>query len=216
MDQPLRAAIYARVSTPTQKSSSVQISECLDLLSRRGWKRCFQLVDDGEKGRDPDRPGYRRILELASSRRIDVVVWNLDRLFRSLKEASSAQEALAEHDVSIVSITEPFDTTSTIGRFVFGFLANVAQFETDMIRERSQLGYARRVKEGKWTGAHVPYGFCRKPDGTLAIHEAEAAVVRRMVRQYHQLEGDDALAAWLRRCGILRRNRPWTTRQVRT
>ena len=124
-------------------------------------------------------------------------------------------EFFQDHNVAIVSCTEPFDTTTPIGRFVFGFLANVAQFETSLIKERAQLGYARRTLEGKWTGAHVPYAYQRDKDGRLSVVDAERDVVRLMHSTYGRVKGDQQLAAWLNDKGYSCRGEKWNTDRVR-
>lgn len=214
--ESIDAALYGRTSTQIQQSCDVQLALARKLADDRGWHTSFQLKDEAFKGHQFERPGYQRLLELVECERIQVVVvWKLDRLFRSLKEASSAQEMFTSHNVAIVSYTEPFDTTTSIGRFVFGFLANVAQFETDLIKERAQLGHERRVREGKWSGAHVPFGYKRDSKGRLAVKKSEAAVVLAMHSHYKRRKGDLELAKWLNAQGNLYRGKPWTSDRVR-
>lgn len=216
MTDALRAASYARTSTVDQKSCNAQQELCRELIDKRSWKQHFRLQDEGQKGASTDRPGYQHLLELVEDERIDVAVtWKLDRMFRSLKEASSAQELFQQHKVAIVSYTEPFDTTTPIGRFVFGFLANVAQFETALIKERAHLGYARRTMEGKWTGARVPFAYRRDEAGRLAVEDAEKEVVVLMHRTYGRVKGDMQLASWLNDKGYTHRGDKWNTDRVR-
>ena len=214
--ETIDAALYARTSTQIQQSCETQLQLTRKLADERGWRTAFRLKDEAWKGQNAERPGYQRLLELVEEERVQVVaVWKLDRLFRSLKEASAAQDLFQNHKVAIVSYTEPFDTTTSIGRFVFGFLANVAQFETDLIKERAQLGYERRVREGKWTGAHVPFGYARAADGKLEVCQDEAKVIRRMHGQYFRSRGDLQLARWLNARGMLYRGKPWNADRVR-
>lgn len=216
MTSALDAATYARTSTSLQQSCSTQQALCRQLIEQRGWRQRFKLQDEGEKGASPDRPGYNRLMEIVEERRVQVVVtWKLDRMFRSLKEASIAQDVFQQCKVALVSYTEPFDTTTSIGRFVFGFLVNVAAFETDLIRERSMLGYERRVREGKWTGARVPYAYQRDATGRLSVVDAEKEVVLLMHRNYARLKGDRQLAAYLNREGHTCRGAPWDADRVR-
>lgn len=210
------AASYARTSTEQQKSCSAQQALCRELMDKRGWRQRFRLQDEGEKGASPDRPAYRRLMELVEDRRVNVVVtWKLDRMFRSLKEASTAQETFQQCKVDLVSYTEPFDTTTSVGRFVFGFLVNVAAFETDLIKERALLGYERRTREGKWTGANVAYGYRTDEDGCLEIHPKESRILELMHANYARLKGDGRLAAWLNQAGHQWRGQPWTGERVR-
>lgn len=216
MTPNLNAATYARTSTEMQKSCGEQQQQCRKLIDDRGWKQRFRLQDEGHRGASPDRPAYKLLIELVEEQRIDVVVtWKLDRMFRSLKEASTAQELFQARKVALVSVTEPFDTTTSVGKFVFGFLVNVAAFETDLIRERAQLGYERRTREGRWTGPVAPYGYSIADDGRLAVNPDESTVVALMHRNYARFKGDAQLAAWLRAQGVMWRGKPFTIDHVR-
>jgi site-specific DNA recombinase len=210
------AASYARTSTEQQKSCSEQQEQCRKLIDNRGWRQRYRLQDEGHKGASPDRPAYKHLLELVEEQRVHVVVtWKLDRMFRSLKEASNAQELFQARKVALVSVTEPFDTTTSIGKFVFGFLVNVAAFETDLIKERALLGYERRTREGKWTGPNKPFGYRCDGLGRLEIDPLESPVVALMHERYARLAGDARLAAWLNREGHTCRGKPWTAERVR-
>lgn len=216
MPPSLDAATYARTSTEQQKSCGEQQQQCRRLIDERGWKQRFRLQDEAHKGASPDRPAYKHLIEIVEEQRVDVVVtWKLDRMFRSLKEASTAQELFQERKVALVSVTEPFDTTTSIGKFVFGFLVNVAAFETDLIKERALLGYERRTREGKWTGPNIAYGYRCDSSGRLEIEPMEAAVVQLMHTKYARLRGDGRLAAWLNAEGHTCRDKPWTGERVR-
>lgn len=212
----LDAATYARTSTALQKSCSEQQEQCRNLIDSRGWRQRFRLQDEAHKGASPDRPAYNHLMELVEEQRVDVVVtWKLDRMFRSLKEASTAQEVFQACKVALVSVTEPFDTTTSVGKFVFGFLVNVAAFETDLIRERAHLGYERRTREGRWTGPTPPFGYSIEADGRLNVNPVEAAIVTLMHRHYARVKADAQLAAWLRTKGIKWRGKPFSTDHVR-
>lgn len=216
LESGLDVAAYARTSTPQQKSCAAQLDLCRRLITERKWNLRFQLKDEGLKGSQDDRPAYTRLLELAEDGRIEaIVVWKLDRACRSLREASSLQERLAKWGVAIVSYTEPFDTTTSMGRYFLGALANVSQLETDIIRERAQLGHERRVLEGRWTGAHVPFGYARDESGKLRVAKREKPVVLLMHQKYARLKGDAPLAHWLNEHGYTYRDGEWTTDRVR-
>ncbi|MCA1812039.1 MAG: recombinase family protein, partial [Halobacteriales archaeon] len=138
---PQRVAIYARQSTPKQHSIDEQVLLCRQRAQERGWRVTHILKDDGLSGRDATRPAFQRLLDLAEQGLIDVVVaWKIDRLARSLAHAAAVEEILREHNVGIHSCTEPIDTTTPVGRFVFGNLANAAQLELDLIKERIRMG----------------------------------------------------------------------------
>ncbi len=216
MPPSLDAATYARTSTEQQKSCSEQQEQCRKVIDDRGWRQRYRLQDEGHKGASPDRPAYKHLMELVEEQRVGVVVtWKLDRMFRSLKEASTAQELFQERKIALVSVTEPFDTTTSIGKFVFGFLVNVAAFETELIKERALLGYERRTREGKWTGPNVAFGYRCDSAGRLEIEPTERPLVELIHDKYARLKGDGRLASWLNDQGKDCRGKPWTAERVR-
>jgi len=197
------AAVYGRTSNDLQKTCDSQIELCRDLIKQRGWVMRYQLKDEGERGWQSDRPAYQRLLDIVQEGHVDViVVWKLDRLFRSLREASTSEELLRDAGVSIVSVTEPFDTSTPIGRFMFGFLANMAAFETEVISDRVKLGRYRMAKEGRWPNNNPPYGY--RVDGKLALsrNEEQTALVRRVFRWYNQRVPTTEIARRLRARGL--------------
>lgn len=212
----IRAAVYARTSSAQQKTCKTQLELCTKLAHERGWKVTHKLSDDALKGRNPNRPGLRRLIELAEDQRIEaIIVWKLDRFFRSLKEASITQELLKDLGVNLVSVTEPFDTTTSLGRFLFGNLINFAQLETDLLRERAQLGHERRVQEGKWTGNIPPFGYAISKNGELKINPEEAKVIELLHSKYARMQGDRRVSDWLNSRGLTWRGQRWTTDKVR-
>lgn len=162
---PARAAIYARVSTEDQAERQT-IQSQLDFLR----KYCDlheidvagEYVDDGWSGALAleDRPEGRRLLDDAERGTFRVVlVYRLDRLGRSLKALLAAHERLERTSVAIRSATEPFDTTSPIGSFLFQLLGSLAQLERATITERTQLGRDRVARDGQYTGGPIPLGY---------------------------------------------------------
>lgn len=135
---------YARVSTDDQETH-LQI----DALKAAGCERIFQEKMSGARG---DRPELRRLLEQA--RKGDVVlVWKLDRLGRSVKQLIETVETLHNADIQLKSITENIiDTTSPAGKLIFGVFAVIAEFERDMLRQRTMAGLAAAKKRGRVGG----------------------------------------------------------------
>ena len=188
---PLRVALYARVSTEDQADRGTiqaQLTLLRNLAQAYGWHVVGEYVDDGISGTIPlgDRPDGRRLLEDARSGVFaSVVAYRLDRVGRSLRALLDAHDALETAGVTVRSATEPFDTSTAIGKFLFQLLASLAELEKSTITERMTMGRDRVAKDGKWTGGPLPYGLdldhesrlvpsARSVDG-LGLTEAEVA-----------------------------------------
>ncbi len=158
-------AIYARVSTEDQAERAT-INSQLDFLRRyvnlHDLPVASEYVDDGISGSVPlaDRPGGQRLLVDAEAGRFGVVlVYRIDRLGRSLRSLLDAHDALDGLSVAIKSATEPFDTSSPIGSFLFQLLASLAELEKSTIAERTSLGRNRVASNGHYNGGSVPFGY---------------------------------------------------------
>jgi DNA invertase Pin-like site-specific DNA recombinase len=150
----LRAALYARVSTDDDRQDPRnQLRPLEDFAGGKGWRVEFIEGDRASAGDLRNRSGWRRLLEAARLGQFDLlVVWSLDRAFRSSLEALRTLELLHHEGVGFISMTQPIDTTSPAGRLLFAVLAAVAEIEREMIRERTRAGMARARKEGKQIG----------------------------------------------------------------
>jgi len=203
---PDRIAVYARVSTEDQAERQT-IQGQLDFLRKycdlHGHQIAGEYLDDGISGTVPldERPEGRRLLDDAAAGRFGVVlVYRLDRLGRSLKALIGAHDALESAGVAIRSGTEPFDTSTPIGRFVFQLLGSIAELERESIKERTTMGRDRVARNGKYTGGRLPYGYDVDADGRLvpssrivpALETTEAEVVRELFRRV--AAGSSALA----------------------
>lgn len=148
-----RAAVYMRVSRPEQ-SIALQIDAAKQLIAQRGWKIAATFADEGISGTKAKRPELDRLLEGAHRGRFDVVVvWKGDRLFRSLQHMVATMNNFAAWGVDYVSITEgSFDTTTPIGKFLRNFFATLAEYERDLIAERSAAGVAAARLRGAKIG----------------------------------------------------------------
>lgn len=192
-----RVALYARVSTEDQAERQT-VQGQLDFL--REFCRLYNLViadayvDDGWSGAIAlgQRPDGRRLLADAKAHHCtEVLVYRLDRLGRSLKSLLDADAELEAAGVTIRSATEPFDTSSPIGRFVFQLLGSIAELERETITERTMLGRARAVREGKWTNGPIPWGYDLDAEKRLVPSErmvpsldiTEAELVRDLFRR---------------------------------
>lgn len=184
--------LYGRNSTDEQAEAGT-IQNQQDFLRHYAGLYGVNVVgefwDEGVSGTVPldQRPRGRMLLEAARSRRgAAVLCYRLDRLGRSLKALLEAHSELERAGVTIRSATEPFDTSSPIGRFVFQLLASLAELERSTIIERMTLGRDRVARAGRWLGGPVPLGYELGPNGQLAPSECpveglgmtEAALVR--------------------------------------
>lgn len=138
--------------------------------------------DEGFSGSLPveHRPDIQRLMEDARKSEFDVVlVWKLDRMFRSARLMLNMVEDLSKNKVGVKSATEPFDTTTIFGKGMVGFLAVMAEMERDTIRERTTGGRIRAAQSGKWVTGVPPYGYnLIKETGQLEINKEEAKWVK--------------------------------------
>ena len=141
----MRAAIYARVSTTDQKCE-MQLAELREYVSRRGWERAGEYVDTGWSGASVNRPEFNRLMRDAARRKFDVVLcWKLDRFGRSLVHCSNALQELKTHGVRFIATSQNIDTdeSNPAARFLLHVIMAAAEFERELIRERSMAGQKR-------------------------------------------------------------------------
>jgi site-specific DNA recombinase len=199
-NQPHRVAMYARVSSEDQAERG-SIDNQRDFL--RNFTQLYQMTvtdeycDDGVSGTLPlpERAAGRRLLDDAKAGVFQtVLVYRLDRLGRSLKALLDAHTVLEQAGVTIRSATEPFDTSTSMGIFVFQLLASLAQLETSTIKERMSLGRDRKVRNGRWTGGPIPIGYDLDAEGKLtpsariiaSLNCTEADLVREIFQRIAQ------------------------------
>lgn len=186
--EQLRAAVYARTSSKNQEygySLDAQVRRSVDRCESLGWDVCFIYRDGAESGADTDRPMFKKMLSAAEKRAFDVIVfWKLDRFSRSLMHAVQLESELREHDVSLYSITEQIDTTSATGRFNFRNIASAAEFERDMIRQRTKMGLHELASERKWPNDSAPLGYELDSEGKLSIVDEEEGLVVEIFEMY--------------------------------
>jgi putative DNA-invertase from lambdoid prophage Rac len=146
--QPVRTALYARVSTHDQQTLGLQIEAMSAYIRDRGWDLVKQVEDVGSGAKD--RPGRESLMRAARRREVDVVVvWRLDRWGRSLPDLVVTLRELIDLGLGFVSLTEALDLTTPIGRAMAGMLAVFAEFEREILRERVRAGIAQARKEGR-------------------------------------------------------------------
>lgn len=158
----LRAGLYARVSTNDQQTLAMQSRAMREHAARRGWIAAMQVREVGSGA--AQRQARERLLEAARRREIDVVlVWRLDRWGRSVTDLLATLQELEHLGVRFVSLTEALDLTTPSGRAMAGLLAIFAEFEREILRERTKAGLAHARANGKRLGRPA----------TAAIHAAE-------------------------------------------
>ncbi len=198
----VRCAIYTRVSTEhglDQEFNSLDAqydaaSAYIKSQAHAGWTMIRSRYDDGGySGGSTDRPDLQRLLEDIRARKIDViVVYKVDRLTRSLADFAKLVELFDAHGVSFVSVTQQFNTTTSMGRLTLNVLLSFAQFEREVTSERIRDKIAASKRKGLWVGGNLPFGYEMK-EGKIAIVDDQAEVVRSIYRRYLELSGVNEL-----------------------
>jgi len=217
MTQRRRCAIYTRKSTEEGleqdfNSLHAQREACEAYIrSQRheGWQLIEEAYDDGGySGGTMDRPALARLLEAAKAGKVDIiVVYKVDRLTRSLMDFARMVELFDGNGVSFVSVTQQFNTTTSIGRLTLNVLLSFAQFEREVTGERIRDKVAASKKKGLWMGGLVPLGYDLK-DRALIINESEAEAVRTLFRLYLELGTVRRLKEEADRVGLKTKRRP--------
>jgi DNA invertase Pin-like site-specific DNA recombinase len=194
--KPVRCAIYTRVSTEhglDQEFNSLDAqydaaSAYIKSQTHAGWTLIRSRYDDGGySGGSTDRPDLQKLLEDIRVRKIDViVVYKVDRLTRSPADFAKLVELFDAHGVSFVSVTQQFNTTTSMGRLTLNVLLSFAQFEREVTSERIRDKIAASKRKGLWVGGNLPIGY-KMNDGKIAIAEEEAELVRSIFRRYLEL-----------------------------
>ncbi|SFB95221.1 Site-specific DNA recombinase [Tropicimonas isoalkanivorans] len=207
----LRCAIYTRKSSEEGldmefNSLDAQREACEAYIASQkseGWVATRDRYDDGGfSGGNLDRPGLKQLLADIDDGLIDVVVvYKIDRLSRALMDFSKLVEVFDRNGVTFVSVTQSFNTTTSMGRLTLNILLSFAQFEREVIGERIRDKVAASRKRGIWMGGYVPLGYDVQ-DRKLVINEAEAASVRRIFERFVELGSATMLAKELRREGF--------------
>src|SRR6266404_1533434 len=200
--KPVRCAIYTRVSTEHGldeefNSLDAQYDAASAYIKRQahaGWTLIRSRYDDGGySGGSTDRPDLQRLLDDIRARKIDViVVYKVDRLTRSLADFAKLVELFDAQGVSFVSVTQQFNTTTSMGRLTLNVLLSFAQFEREVTSERIRDKIAASKRKGLWVGGPLPLGYEMK-EGKIAVVEDEAERVRLIYLRYLELGGVNAL-----------------------
>ena len=158
---------------------------CIASQKHEGWIPVADHYDDGGiSGATMERPALKRLLRDVEAGLVDViVVYKVDRLSRSLTDFARIVEVFERHSVSFVSVTQQFNTTSSMGRLTLNILLSFAQFEREVIGERIRDKFAASRKKGMWMGGTPPLGYDVR-DRKLVVTESEAALVRRIFERF--------------------------------
>jgi DNA invertase Pin-like site-specific DNA recombinase len=212
----LRCAIYTRKSSEEGleqefNSLDAQREACEAFVASQrheGWMLLKERYDDGGfSGGTMERPALQRLLADISASRIDVVVvYKVDRLTRALGDFARIVELFDRHNMSFVSVTQAFNTTTSMGRLTLNVLLSFAQFEREVTGERIRDKIAASKKKGMWMGGQPSLGY-DVHDRKLVINEAEANTVRMIFRRYIELKSVRDLKAELDAAGIVSKAR---------
>lgn len=216
----LRCAIYTRKSSEEGleqgfNSLHAQRDACAAFVlsqAGEGWTAIPTIYDDGGySGGSLDRPGIQALLADIGKGLIDiVVVYKVDRLTRSLADFARIVELFDKTDVSFVSVTQAFNTTTSMGRLTLNVLLSFAQFEREVTGERIRDKVAASKKKGMWMGGNAPLGY-DGVDRKLVVNPVEADTVRHIFGRYLELGSVIALTKDLAAAGI--RSKLWVSRK---
>ena len=216
----VRCAVYTRKSTEEgldQEFNSLQAQrEAAEayIKSQRqlGWIVLPQPYDDGGfTGGNIERPALKHLLEDIDAHRVDcVMVYKVDRLSRSLLDFARLMDLFDQREVSFVSVTQQFNTTTSLGRLTLNILLSFAQFEREIIGERTRDKMSAARRKGKWVGGLPVLGYDVDPrGGRLIVNDGEAERVREIFSLYAQQRSVVTMVAELQR-------RRWTTKSWTT
>jgi site-specific DNA recombinase len=217
----LRCAIYTRKSTEEgldQEFNSLDAQReageaFIQSQRREGWIALPELYDDGGfTGANMDRPALTRLIHAVEAGELDcVVVYKVDRLSRSLLDFTRMLSVFEKHKVSFVAVTQQFNTSTSLGRLTLNILLSFAQFERELIGERTRDKMSAARKKGKWTGGYPLLGYDIVPGGgRLVINEAEAAQVRAIFAMFESYGSVQLTLQEIERRGW--RLKSWTTK----
>jgi site-specific DNA recombinase len=222
--KPVRCAIYTRVSTDhglDQEFNSLDAqydaaSAYIKSQAHAGWTLIRSRYDDGGySGGSTDRPDLQKLLDDIRARKVDViVVYKVDRLTRSLADFAKLVELFDAHGVSFVSVTQQFNTTTSMGRLTLNVLLSFAQFEREVTSERIRDKIAASKRKGLWVGGNLPLGY-KLNDGKIAVIEEEAELVRLIFRRYLELGSVNELLRDLKERNIRTRTKQLSTGATR-
>ena len=193
----IRVGLYIRVSTEEQaqnpegsiKSQEQRLRQHLEFKNMDGFggRVTHVFIDRARSGKDMNRPELRRLLQVIANQEIDLVmVSELSRISRSIRDFSQIWELMKAHKCYFLSLREQFDTTNAAGEMVLFTMANMAQFERKQISERVSANFLARAERGLFNGGSIPYGYDTDPNrpGSFVVVEDQALLVREAFQTY--------------------------------
>jgi DNA invertase Pin-like site-specific DNA recombinase len=211
----LRCAVYTRKSSEEGldmefNSLDAQREACEAYVASQrpeGWILVPDRYDDGGiSGATLERPALKRLLRDIEAGLVDVVVvYKIDRLSRSLMDFSKLVDVFDANNVTFVSVTQSFSTTTSMGRLTLNILLSFAQFEREVIGERIRDKFAASRRKGMWMGGYVPLGY-RLENRKLLVQESEATTIRMIFERFLAIGSATALARTLHEEGVTMRN----------
>jgi len=219
---PVRCAIYTRKSTDegldrdfnSLDNQREAAENYIRSQRHEGWEVLPERYDDGGfSGGNLDRPSLKRLLADIEAGKVQrIIVYKIDRLSRSLLDFARLAEFFEEHGASIVSVTQQLDTSTSMGRLTLNMLLSFAQFEREMVSDRTRDKMHAARRRGKWTGGMPPIGYDVAPEGgKLLVNKAEADQVRAIFNLYLENRSLVAVSQELNRRGWHRKS--WTTKK---
>jgi DNA invertase Pin-like site-specific DNA recombinase len=216
----VRCAVYTRVSTDSGldqdfNSLDAQYDAAQAYIRSQAhahWTLIKARYDDGGfSGGSIDRPALQQLLADVKAHRVNViVVYKVDRLTRSLADFAKLVELFDAYGVSFVSVTQQFNTTTSMGRLTLNVLLSFAQFEREVTSERIRDKIGASKRKGLWVGGVVPLGYHAR-DRSITVVEEEARTVRHIFGRYLELGSLNLLLADLRKSGVKTKVRPLST-----
>jgi len=211
-NETMRCAIYTRVSDEqglekdfNSLHAQYDAAEAyVRSQAHAGWQLLPDKYDDGGfSGGTTDRPALQRCLDDVRAGRIDViVVYKVDRLTRSLADFAKLVDLFDKHDVSFASVTQPFNTTTSLGRLTLNVLLSFAQFEREIASERIRDKVAASKRKGIWVGGPSALGY-KTRNKKISVNEPEAEQVRMLFKKYLELGTIRRLMAYLIKRGLM-------------
>ena len=185
--EPVRVAIYTRVSTEDQAKEGFSLDAQLDKLrsycKARDWVIGGEYIDDGHSGRTIKRPAYIKMMD-EMDKWDALLVIKMDRIHRNSKNFMMMMEHLKQEEKEFVSMSESLDTSTAMGRFVMDIIQRIAQLESEQIGERVYIGMEQKARTNAGVlGFNIPYGYFYS-DGFLSIYRKEAIVVENIYTWY--------------------------------
>jgi site-specific DNA recombinase len=185
-----QCAIYTRVSTDLQAEKEFSSCESQEekirsfIQSQNNWQIFKVYSDPGYTGANTNRPALQELLEDIKQKKIDIILaYKIDRLTRSPKDFYQLIEFFEQNNVSFISVTERFDTSTPAGRLLRNIMLTFAQFERELTSERTKDKMLERARKGMYNGGYAPYGYKRE-NKKLIINKREAEIVRMIFETY--------------------------------